>query len=86
MTEMNRKSKLQTNQIEQMKEDVHAKERGLVAEQFERQSAEKRLEQKSHEVDQLKRLLDEANVNVTKQASVDCAVAFYTCFYAYMAC
>ena len=33
----------------------------------EHQSVEKRLEQRTHEVEQLKRLLDEANASITKQ-------------------
>jgi len=65
--ELKRKEKVQTNQIEQLKEDIHAKDRALVAEEFEHQSVEKRLEQRVHEVEQLKRLLDEANLNITKQ-------------------
>jgi chromosome segregation ATPase len=40
-----------------------------VAEEFEHQSVEKRLEQRVHEVEQLKRLLEEANSNITKQDS-----------------
>ena len=67
MAELNHKSRLQATQIEQMKEDISSKDRALIAEQCEHQSVEKRLEQKAHEVDQLKRLLDEANANVTKQ-------------------
>lgn len=67
VAELKRKNKVQGNQIEQLKGEVHAKDKALVAEEFEHQSVEKRLEQRSHEVEQLKRLLDEANLNITKQ-------------------
>lgn len=65
--ELKRKTKVQGNQITTLKEDVHAKDKALVAEQFEHQSVEKRLEQRNHEVVALKRLLEEANINVSKQ-------------------
>jgi chromosome segregation ATPase len=36
ISELKRKNKVQTNQIEQLKEDIHAKDRALVAEEFVR--------------------------------------------------
>jgi chromosome segregation ATPase len=67
IAELKRKEKVQANQIEQLKEDIHAKDRALVAEEFEHQSVEKRLEQRLHEVEQLKKLLEEASSNISKQ-------------------
>lgn len=39
IAELKRKSKVQTNQIEQLKDDIHAKDRALVAEEFVRCAA-----------------------------------------------
>lgn len=58
---------VQSNQIEQLKEDIHNKDKALVAEQFETASLSKRLEQRNHEVDQLRQVLDDASNNVSKQ-------------------
>jgi hypothetical protein len=57
------------NQIEQLKEDIGAKDRAIVAEQFEASSVAKRLEQRAHEVEALKRLLDESNTNAARGAA-----------------
>jgi chromosome segregation ATPase len=67
--ELRRKEKVQTNQIEQLKEELHNKERGLIAEQFEKQSVEKRLEHRSAEVEQMRKIAEEMNANVGKQAN-----------------
>lgn len=69
IAELKRKDKVQANQIEQLKEDIQAKDRALVAEEFEHQSVEKRLEQRVHEAGQLRKLLEEAQANIAKQDS-----------------
>ena len=66
-SELSRKSRVQSNQLETMKEDLHAKDRALIAEQFEHRAVEKRLDQRGHEVEALRRLVEEANANVNKQ-------------------
>ena len=67
IAEMKRKFKIMNHQIEQLKEEITAKDRALVAEHFEHQSVEKRLEQKTHQVQRLDKLLGEADAAVAKQ-------------------
>ena len=67
--ELSRKTKVQGNQIDKLKDESHAKDRALVGEQFERRGAEKKLEARSHEVEALKRLIEDAHAAAGRQGS-----------------
>ncbi len=56
-------------QIEQLKEEITAKDRALVAEHFDHEGAKKLREQKEREVESLKTLLAQQDKVVAKQAS-----------------
>lgn len=57
ISELKRKSKVGTNQILTLKDELHEKDKSLVAEQFESSSLTKRLEQRVREVDELKNII-----------------------------
>jgi chromosome segregation ATPase len=69
MDELRRKFKILSNQLESSKDDVLAKDKLLIAEQFEVAALAKRLDQRTAEVDTTRRLLHDASDNVGRQGA-----------------
>lgn len=69
IAEMKRKFKIMNHQIEQLKEEITAKDRALVSEHFDHEGAKKLKEQKEREVERLRKLLKQQDDVVAKQAA-----------------
>lgn len=66
MAEARRKTKVTGHQMEMIKDEMHAKDKQIIAEQFEVSALTKRLEQRTAEVESTRRLLSEAADNATR--------------------
>ena len=66
MAETRRKTKVTGHQMEMIKDEMHSKDKQLIAEQFEVSALTKRLEQRTAEVETTRRLLAEAAENATR--------------------
>ena len=58
IAEMKRKFKIMNHQVEQLKEEITAKDQALVKEHFDHQKVEKQHEQKKNELSKMKKLLE----------------------------
>merc|ERR1712025_1088020 len=67
IAEMKRKFKIMNHQIEQLKEEITAKDHALVKEHFDRQKVEKQREQLKNELGKLKKLKTKAESTIEKQ-------------------
>ena len=67
VAELVRKERIQANHVSQLKDEVMAKDKWLVTEQFEVASLTKRINQRAGECDKLRALLAEAGSNVHLQ-------------------
>ena len=67
IAEMKRKFKIMNHQIEQLKEEITAKDHALVKEHFDHQKVEKQREQLKNELDKLRKLKGKAESTIEKQ-------------------
>merc|ERR1712025_1214446 len=67
IAEMKRKFKIMNHQIEQLKEEITAKDHALVKEHFDRQKVEKQREQLKNELGKLRKLKTKAESTIEKQ-------------------
>merc|ERR1719201_1820344 len=67
IAEMKRKFKIMNHQIEQLKEEITAKDHALVKEHFDHQKVEKQREQLKNELGRMKQLKDKAEGTIDKQ-------------------
>ena len=67
IAEMNRKFKIMKHQIEQLKEEIIAKDRALVKEHFDHKKVEKMADQYKQELAKMKKLLEEQDKQIRNQ-------------------
>jgi chromosome segregation ATPase len=67
IAEMKRKFKIMNHQIEQLKEEISAKDSALVKEHFDHQKVQKQREQQRNEISRMKRLLGQNDDIIHKQ-------------------
>ena len=67
IAEMKRKFKIMNHQIEQLKEEISAKDSALVKEHFDHQKVQKQREQQRNEISRMKRLGDQYDNIIHKQ-------------------
>jgi len=67
IAEMKRKFKIMNHQIEQLKEEITAKDHALVKEHFEHQKVDKQKDQLKNELSKMKSLLDSNEQTITSQ-------------------
>ena len=70
IAELRRKFKIMARQVDQLKEDVSAKDRALVAVHFDNKAASKRLDDKAREGEELRAALAKANAHVRQLTTV----------------